>query len=204
MSEQASGLAAELAAGLAATSATEAVAVALGLAYVVLAALRSRWCWPAGGVSAALIAWLSWHARLPLQGLLQVWYVAMAVYGWTRWATPVRRQPGLWTWQGHAIAVPASIAGGLLLALFAGPHLASDWPRVDALTTVASLVATWLTARMRIESWIWWIVIDSVLAWLYARQGLVATAGLFVVYLGVCIAGLVSWTRQYRSNVSPA
>jgi nicotinamide mononucleotide transporter len=128
----------------------------------------------------------------------------MAVYGWTRWATPVRRQPGWWPWRAHVAAVLASVGGGLLLAEIAGSQLASAWPRLDALTTVASLVATWLTARMRIESWMYWIVIDLVLAWLYARQGLVATAGLFLVYVGVCIAGLVSWTRQYRSNVSPA
>ncbi len=35
--------------GLMATSPAEAVSVALGLAYAVLAIRRSRWCWVAAG-----------------------------------------------------------------------------------------------------------------------------------------------------------
>jgi nicotinamide mononucleotide transporter len=63
-------------------------------------------------------------------------------------------------------------------------------------------VGTWLTARMRIESWLYWIAIDATLVGLYASQGLRATALLFVVYLVVCVVGLLSWLKQYRSPVT--
>jgi nicotinamide mononucleotide transporter len=188
----------------AATSALEACAVALGLAYAVLAALRSRWCWPAGGSSSVLLAWLSWSAHLPMQALLQVYYVAMSLHGWRRWSVPSTATPGWWPWHRHVVAIGSCLAVSVPLARLLQSQLSSASPWLDCITTLLSLVGTWLTARMRIESWLYWIAIDATLAGLYASQGLRATAALFVVYLFVSVAGLLSWLKQYRSTVSPA
>jgi hypothetical protein len=48
--------------------------VLLGLVYAILAVRRSRWCWVAGGASAAILIWLSAQARLPMQAALQAYY----------------------------------------------------------------------------------------------------------------------------------
>jgi nicotinamide riboside transporter PnuC len=72
--------------GLLATSPLEALAVLSGIIYVVLAVPRSRWCWIAGGFSSLIYMWLSARARLPMQSLLQAWYVGVAVYGFLRWS----------------------------------------------------------------------------------------------------------------------
>jgi hypothetical protein len=73
------GLMARLWVGLLATSPLEALAVFSSLVYVVLAVPRSRWCWVAGGVGSLIYVWLFARARLPMQSLLQVWYVGVAV-----------------------------------------------------------------------------------------------------------------------------
>jgi nicotinamide mononucleotide transporter len=65
-----------------------------------------------------------------------------------------------------------------------------------------SLLASWLTARAKLESWLYWIVIDTVLAWLYAVQGLVFTAFLFLVYLVVAVAGFIEWFKTYRRQTA--
>lgn len=186
----------------AATSAMELAAVALGLVYVVLAAMRSRWCWPAGGASAVLLAWLSWEARLPMQALLQAWYVAMSIHGWRRWSVPSTATPGWWPWTHHVVAIAACLVVSLPMARLLQSQFSSASPWLDCSTTLLSLVATWLTARMRIESWLYWIAIDATLVGLYASQGLRATALLFIVYLVVCVFGLLSWLKQYRSPVT--
>ena len=175
----------------------------LGLVYVVLAARGSRWCWPAGGASAVLLAWLSWTARLPMQAVLQLWYVAMAVHGWRRWSVPATARPGWWPWHRHLLAVALALLACVPLTLLLRQQFSSASPWLDCATTLLSLVATWLTARMRIESWLYWIVIDSLLAWLYAAQGLRATALLFAVYLIVSAVGLWSWLQLYRSQNLP-
>jgi len=178
--------------------------VAFGLVYVLLAAVRLRWCWPAGGASAILAAWLSWEAHLPMQAALQVWYVWMAVQGWRRWSQAATAEPGWWPLKYHVATIVACAALCLPLTRLMQAQFAAASPWVDCATTLLSLVATWLTTRMRIESWLYWIAIDTALVWLYWVQALRGIAVLYVVSLVVCLFGLVSWLKQYRSNTSPA
>src|SRR6516162_4065140 len=93
-------------AGLLATSPLEAVAVLLSLIYVVLAVRRNRWCWVAGGVGSLIYVWLFARARLPIQSLLQVWYVGVAVFGFLRWSHEGTTRISLLSWRGHAAGWP--------------------------------------------------------------------------------------------------
>src|SRR5580700_6032337 len=102
-------LMARLWAGLLATSPLEALAVLLGLVYVVLAVPRSRWCWVAGGFSSLIYVWLSARARLPMQSLLQAWYVGVAVYGFLRWSREGMTRISLLSWRGHVAGIVASL-----------------------------------------------------------------------------------------------
>jgi nicotinamide mononucleotide transporter len=196
------GLMARLWAGLVATSPLEALAVLSGLVYVVLAVPRSRWCWVAGGLSSLIYVWLSARARLPMQSLLQAWYVGVAVYGFLRWSREVETRVSLLSWRGHIAGIAASLLSAAAIARFLAGETQAAWPRLDASTTVLSLFASWLTARAKLENWLYWIVVDAVLAWLYAAQGLVFTAFLFLVYLVVAAAGFIEWLKTYRRQTA--
>jgi len=192
------GLMARLWAGLLATSPVEALAVFLSLVYVVLAVPRSRWCWVAGGVGSLIYIWLFARARLPMQSLLQVWYVGVAVFGFLRWPREGTMRVSLLPWRGHV----AGIAVSLLLAAAIARYLAAEtqaaWPHLDASTMLLSFFATWLTARGKLENWLYWIVIDAIQAWLSAAQELVFTACLFLVYLVIASVGFIEWSKTYR------
>lgn len=192
------GLMARLWAGLLATSPLEALAVVSGLAYVVLAVPRSRWCWVAGGVSSLIYVWLSARARLPMQSLLQAWYVGVAVYGFLRWSREVTTRVSLLSWRGHLAGIAVSLVTAAAIARFLAGETQAAWPHVDASTTVLSLFASWLTARAKLENWLYWSAVDAVLAWLYAAQGLVFTAFLFLVYGLVAVVGFIEWLKTYR------
>jgi nicotinamide mononucleotide transporter len=192
------GLMAPLWAGLLATSPLEALAVLSGLVYVVLAVPRSRWCWVAGGLSSLIYVWLSARARLPMQSLLQAWYVGVAVYGFVRWSREVTTRVSLLSWRGHVAGIATSLLTAAAIARFLAGQTQAASPYMDASTTVLSLFASWLTARAKLENWLYWIVIDAVLAWLYAAQGLVFTAFLFLVYLVIAAAGFIEWLKTYR------
>ena len=191
------GLMARLWEGLLATSPLEALAVLSGLVYVVLAVPRSRWCWVAGGLSSLIYVWLSARARLPMQSLLQAWYVGVAVYGFLRWSREVTTRVSLLPWRGHVAGIAASLLTAAAITRFLAETQAA-WPLVDASATLLSLFASWLTARAKLENWLYWVVVDAVLAWLYAAQGLVFTAFLFLVYLVIAAAGFVEWLKTYR------
>ena len=191
------GLMAPLWARLLATSPLEALAVLSSLVYVVLAVPRSRWCWVAGGIGSLIYVWLFARARLPMQSLLQVWYVGVAVFGFLRWSHEGTTRISLLSWHGHVTGI-ASLLLAVAIARFLAAETQAAWPHLDASTMVLSLFATWLAARGKVESWLYWIVVDAVQAWLYAAQGLVFTAFLFLVYLVIASVGFVEWSKTYR------
>ena len=187
---------------LAEISPAEWAAVLLALAYLVLAIRQSAWCWACAIASSLIYLVLFARAGLVMQAALQVFYVAMAVYGAWAWrrggqgATelPVTRWPG----RAHA----AAIAGVLVVSAING-HLEStaSSPTVaylDAFVAWSSVLATWMVTRKLIENWLYWIVIDLVAAALYGSQGLRATAVLFVVYTVLAVRGYVEWRRDLR------
>lgn len=47
-----------------------------------------------------------------------------------------------------------------------------------------------------LENWLYWLAIDSLSIFLYVNKGLYQTAGLFGLYLVICVAGYVSWRRK--------
>jgi nicotinamide mononucleotide transporter len=191
--------------GLVATSPLEAVSVALGLAYGVLAIRRSRWCWVTGGLGSAITIYLAVDRQLPMQAALQVYYVVISVYGWWHWTREEAARGTLvvstWPMRWHVAACGAVVLMSALTARWLASQTQAAWPFLDSLTTWGSLYATWLEARVKLENWLYWIFIDSVLSFLFASQGLYLYALLSVVYLGVSAVGFLRWLKTYRTLV---
>jgi nicotinamide mononucleotide transporter len=188
--------------GLRETSAPEVVSVAFGLLYVVLAVMRTRWCWVAGFVSSAILLVLSWEARLPMQALLQGYYVGMAVYGfwhWSREAGNAKPAVTFWPVRMHVLAIGGVVALSLASAfILSSSATRAAWPFLDSLTMWGSLLATWLTAQVKVENWLYWIVFNAIGVFLYATQGLIFVAGLLITYLVISVVGFVTWLRSRR------
>jgi len=191
-------------AGLKATSPLEAVAVVFGLAYSVFAILRTRWCWVAAFVSSVILIYLSWISRLPMQASLQAYYVAMAIYGYWHWSRDdgkATQAVTTWPLVNHGVAWAAILIVSLLSSHFLAAYTNAAWPFLDSLTTWGSLVATWLMAQVKLENWLYWIVLDSISVVLFAAQGLMFVALLFAVYLVVSAIGFAAWFRNWRAPV---
>jgi nicotinamide mononucleotide transporter len=183
----------------AATGPVEAAAVLLGFGYIFLAIRQRRGCWVAGGLSTALYVVVFLQARLYLQAILQVVYVVLAVHGWRAWGRDERAGAGRSVRTLHLQRHLAVLGGTLALTAVTAPLLAA-WsdaaaPWADAAGTWASLAATWLMIRKVAASWLWWIVVDAGLALLFASQGLVFTALLYVAFAVLAGAGWAAWRR---------
>lgn len=190
---------------LAATTPLEAVSVVLGLVYLLLAVRRNRLCWIAGGLASAIVVYLSARALLPMHAALNVYYVGMSVYGFVRWkkdsesSTPIVTRLPL---RAHLAAVAAIATVSALSAHWLARETQAAWPFLDSFTTWGSLFTTWLVARSKLENWLYWLVIDTIQAFLFIAQGLVFLALLFVVYLVIAVAGFFSWLKIYRMRAS--
>lgn len=189
---------------LAGSSALEALAVVFAILYLVLAIRQSALCWPAGLVSVALSLVLFYDARLYMESALQIFYIAISLYGWYEWKRGGTRHEGvsitLWPARMHAfcggLIVLATVAFGAVLARTTDAAL----PYVDSFTTVGAIVTTWMVARKILENWIYWFVIDSVSIYLYLMRGLDLYAALFAVYLVLVVVGFRRWLLDWRAQ----
>ena len=178
----------------------EVAAVALAIAYLLLVIRQNIWCWAAAITSTTIYAVLMYRAALYMESALQLFYIAIAIYGWQQWrqgGNPDMELP-VRTWRPVFHLV--TISGILLLAATSGALLsrytAAALPYLDSFTTWGAIVTTWMVARKILENWIYWFVIDGVSVYLYISRELYLTSGLFVLYLVLIVIGFQTWRRS--------
>jgi nicotinamide mononucleotide transporter len=183
----------------------EAIAVVSGIVYVLLILWRNRWGWVAGALSSSIYVALMARARLPMQSILQAYYVAMSVYGWYSWKRNAEQEEGHihhWPLRRHFPVGLIVLVATLLSARWLAAETRAAWPLLDSLATYISFMATWLLARSVLENWYYWIVADTIMVGLFIQQRLYFTVALFVVYIVVSVCGLRSWRARYRRQQS--
>ena len=178
----------------------EALAVVLAVAYLVLAIRQNIWCWAAAAVSASLYLVILFDSKLYLQSALQLYYLAMAGYGWYHWRRPSDQANELpvtrWPLRNHVIAIGIVLLLVVISSQLMVRYSDAPLPHLDSFTTWGAVVTTFMVARKVLENWIYWFVIDSVSVYLYLSRELYFTAALFVAYLVMIVFGYLSWRRS--------
>jgi len=182
--------------------------VVFAMAYLLLAVRENVWCWLFAFLSTAIYTVLFWDVSLLMESALNVYYMAMAVYGWYQWtrggtngdepphALAVRSMSG----SQHTLVIAAIVVLTAVSGYLLGEHSTAAWPYVDSFTTWASVITTYLVARKYLQNWLYWIVIDSVSVPLYIDRGLNLTALLFVAYVVIAVVGYFKWRDHFRNN----
>jgi nicotinamide mononucleotide transporter len=160
----------------------EIVAAILSAAAVFLGVRQSLWTWPLGIVSVLLYVAVFARARLYADA-------GRTVLPMTR--TPARLWPLL-----AGLAVVASVLLGWSFARFTDAAL----PYLDSALTAVSLVAQWMMTRKLLEHWLVWIAVDLVYVPMYVSRQLYPTAALYLVFLGLAVAGYFAWRRDWRAT----
>ncbi|MCA8987618.1 MAG: nicotinamide mononucleotide transporter [Planctomycetaceae bacterium] len=177
----------------------EVIAVIFGLLCVWLTIRQNIWCWPTGLVQVVLYIFIFYQVKLYSDLILHVIYVFLQLYGWFHWlkgnkgdtSLPVtlleQRSRSAWI----ATMILGTCAWGYLMATRTDAAV----PYGDAFTTVTSLIAQWLMARKKLESWLFWIAVDVVAIGIYWTKSLYLTSGLYAVFLVLAILGWFAWKR---------
>ena len=180
----------------------EAIAVVLAITYLVLAIRQNIWCWAAAAISTVIYLFIMFEAKLYMESALQLFYLAMAAYGWYQWRQYGQSKEPLqvrtWPLTYHLFAIAS-----VFILVFVSGHLLSEYsdaamPHVDSFTTWGAVIATYMVARKILENWVYWFVIDAVSVGLYLNRGLFLTALLFVFYLVLIILGYRSWRASMQ------
>jgi nicotinamide mononucleotide transporter len=186
----------------------EALGVLFSVLYLVLAIRESLWCWPAAFVASVLSVVVLYEARLYSESALNVFYAAMAVYGWYQWRFGRRpNEPasaGLkiatWPWRLHAVAISGCLIASACVGAVMSSYTAAAFPYLDAFVTVSSVLTTYMVARKILENWVYWLAIDSLSLYLYLARGLYGYAALFALYLVLVVIGWYRWQRDWRAQ----
>ncbi len=185
----------------------EIIGAGTGVICVWWVAREVIWNFPVGLANNVFLFALFVDAKLYADGLLQVIFFALGVYGWWVWATgsgggrrgdqePVRRTRRL-EWVALAGAAAALwVASYVWLTRFTD----SPVPVWDSLALALSLVATYGQARKLVESWWVWIAVDVVSVPLFFSRGLPLIALLYFVFGLICVRGLIDWRRSLRTQ----
>jgi nicotinamide mononucleotide transporter len=187
----------------------EAFGFVTGLHCVWAVWRRWAWNWPVGIANNLAFLVLFLGVGLYADSALQVAFIVLGIVGWVSWTRRSARTAADLRVRhiDRRLAVTATgvtVVGTVVTAmvLIASTDSVVPWP--DAFVLVASLVATWLQARRVLEHWYLWIVIDVVSVPLYFGKGLALTAVLYIVFLGLCIGGVISWRKSLSASANPA
>ncbi|MDH4052777.1 MAG: nicotinamide riboside transporter PnuC [Rubrivivax sp.] len=154
--------------------------------------------WPLAIVSSLLYALLFAKYKLYGEASLQLFFVAVSVWGWWQWlrgrgedgaALRVHKLPAAGRWQAAAI----TLALWPMLALTLGRFTDSDVPWLDALPTVGSLTGQVLLGRKLLENWAVWAAVNSFSVGLFAYKGLWLTVLLYVLFAALSVVGWRKW-----------
>lgn len=177
----------------------EFLAVVSAIAYLLLAVRQDIRCWFAAILSSFLYFFIMFSAGLYMEAGLQIFYILMAVYGWSQWreesTANIKLSVKTWKPINHLFSISLILllayTSGLILEKFTN----AVFPFIDALTTWGAIVATYMVAKKLLENWIYWFVIDSISIFLFMSRGLVLTSILFFIYLIIIYFGYKSWAR---------
>ena len=180
----------------------EVTAVIAAVLYLLLAIRQNVACWWFAALSAAIYVYLFLGVHLYMESVLNLFYLATAVYGWIVWyrggvgghELPVT----IWPIRRHVAAVAAIVSASLATGYCLDRYTTAAFPYVDSLTTWAAIWTTFLVARKVLENWWYWLAIDLASIAIYWMRDLHLTALLFVVYVLMIPFGLVRWTRSWR------
>lgn len=173
---------------------------ATGLLCVALTVRGSIWNFPAGILNSLILGLVFLQQRLFSDASLQIVFIVLSLQGWVLWARrPSAGSPGLpirrtGTREALLLGIITLATWILLWRLMLWAKGAA--PPIDALVTAFSLAAQWLLNGKRLENWLVWIAVDLVSVPLYWSRSLPLIALLYLIFLGLCVAGWFGWRRQ--------
>ena len=128
--------------------------------------------------------------------------MGMAVYGFILWRSGGEKGEELEVTQWSLKKNITLIISGLLIAVVLGYlsdiYTDAKFVYLDTFVMVFSVLATWMLANKVLETWIYWIVVDSAAIVLYWQSGYLATIVLFSLYVILAFYGYASWRKACR------
>lgn len=184
----------------------EWIATASGFVCVLLLVQRSIWNYPFAILSVSLFAILFREEKLYSDALLHIFFIFTNLFGLWSWSRSRAQAGEVVVERLSPIEQVGVLAGVIGLTLGWGAIMASQtdaaYPYIDGAIGMLSVGAQILLAMRKLENWFLWIAVDLIAIPLFLAKGLYPTAGLYVLYLGLSVWGLLDWNRSMQRQES--
>lgn len=184
-----------------------------GLLAVWFLIKENIWTWPCGIAYVLISLFLFWEARLFGDLLLHVLYLILNVYGWYYWLYGKNKKAeeelpvATSSPKEMLIILALSLAGIYLFGYFLQhlPDYIDDFPEAalpywDSTTSILSITGMWLTAKKKIESWYYWLLVDVLATGIYFYKELYFLAILYMVYIVMAVMGYLAWKKSLEKQ----
>lgn len=161
--------------------------------------------WPAYILCYAAYIYLSIDFGLKAFTALNLIFIVISLYGWRQWKLGQSdeagaQHPSLMTQRARIIAGAAIIAVTLLIGTILTNTNEAYFPYWDAAACATALAAQWLLSRKKIETWLLWILSDSIYLGIFIVNKSWPTVLLFAAFIVLAAKGWRDWSRSIDST----
>lgn len=166
---------------------------------IYLTAKKNIIAWPILILSSLAYAYFFFEIKLYADSCLQFFFVATSIFAWINWKKNIESDQAFVV---RKISIK-NISGLLLLIVFSGVIIAklltkfsdATYAEYDSILFSASIVASILSAKMFLENWYFWIVINLSYIVLYIYKEAYLTALLYTILVALAVLGLREWKK---------
>ncbi|MDR2205573.1 MAG: nicotinamide riboside transporter PnuC [Flavobacteriaceae bacterium] len=199
----------------------EILATATGILSVYFSIKKNIWVYPSGIVSTALYIYIFFVFGLWGDGIINIYYTIMSVYGWILWSknsedrihVEISKTTKKDRWFSAVLFVISIFF--VMLVYYYKPFVENsfsmqnvnlgfhhlDWANwMDVFTTSVFLVGMWLMAKRKIENWIFWIIGDLICIPMTYYKGLGITSLQYIVFTIMAIKGYMEWKKSLADS----
>jgi nicotinamide mononucleotide transporter len=188
----------------------EMIGTLFGLISVYLATNNSILTWVTGIINELFLFILFFQVQLYADMFLQAFFFLVTLYGWYNWKQ-IPKQNGITRtelktnfWLLITIVAGTTIFGFLIsnIHLYLPQYFKTEasYPYGDSFVTVLSIIAIFLLAQKRIETWYLWILVDIVCVFMFFKKGIVFLGLEYIIFLGMATYGLLNWEKKLKNG----
>lgn len=183
----------------------ELIGTLFGFISVYFASRANILTWGTGVINEVFLFILFFQVQLYADMFLQVYFFIITLYGWNQWKR--KKQPEQISFlikKQRILLVLALLVGTLLFGFFfSNLHtylpsyfkIKAAFPFIDSFVMMASILATILLARKKMENWYLWILIDFVCVILYFVKGIYFLSIEYGLFLILANYGFFHWKK---------
>ncbi|MCB9251489.1 MAG: nicotinamide mononucleotide transporter [Flavobacteriales bacterium] len=179
----------------------EWIAMLTGVLAVVLLYLNNILTWPLGFINIVCLMYVFWYQKLYGDFVVQILFLTIGIWGWWNWKRADDRKPGILKPGSRIKLVIFTLSSIPLTFYYLKNHTDCSFPFMEASILNISIFGQWLTAKKLIENWLYWLVADAMMIWVYAMKDLEVLSGYALILFFLGISGWIRWNRMIKQTL---